>query len=87
MWARDEDAPGRRLLRAPDPAALTAEPKVFHILWNNKFETFDRTALMLYYKALRKKIVLTVHKCQRGQEGFERQPAQSPDPSGSVSPR
>lgn len=46
--------------------ALTAEPKVFHILWNNKFETVDRTALMLYYKALRKKIVLTVHNVNAG---------------------
>jgi glycosyltransferase involved in cell wall biosynthesis len=38
-----------------------AEPKVFHILWNNRFETFDRTLLMLYYKLLGKKIVLTAH--------------------------
>jgi hypothetical protein len=41
--------------------AATARPKVFHILWNNKFETFDRTALMLYYKLLGKKIVFTAH--------------------------
>ena len=41
--------------------AATAKPKIFHILWNNKFETFDRTILMLYYKLVRKKIVLTVH--------------------------
>jgi len=46
--------------------AATAEPKVFHLLWNNKFETFDRTALMLYYKALGKKIVLTVHNVNAG---------------------
>jgi glycosyltransferase involved in cell wall biosynthesis len=46
--------------------AATAEPKIFHILWNNKFEAFDRTALMLYYKALRKKIVLTVHNVNAG---------------------
>ena len=32
--------------------AFTAEPRVFHILWNNKFELFDRTALMLFYKLL-----------------------------------
>ena len=25
--------------------AATAEPKSFHILWNNKFEYFDRTAV------------------------------------------
>ncbi|MBZ5676628.1 MAG: glycosyltransferase family 4 protein [Acidobacteriia bacterium] len=39
----------------------TAKPKVFHILWNNRFQTFDRTLLMLYYKMLGKKIVLTAH--------------------------
>lgn len=41
--------------------ALTAKPKIFHILWNNKFESFDRTLLTLYYRFLGKKIVLTVH--------------------------
>jgi glycosyltransferase involved in cell wall biosynthesis len=41
--------------------AATAKPKIFHILWNNKFELFDRTFLMLYYRALAKRIVLTVH--------------------------
>jgi D-inositol-3-phosphate glycosyltransferase len=41
--------------------AATAEPKLFHILWNNKFETFDRVFLMLYYKILGKKTLLTVH--------------------------
>ena len=46
-----------RLLRY----ALTAEPRVFHILWNNKLQLFDRTLLMLYYKLLGKKVVLTVH--------------------------
>jgi D-inositol-3-phosphate glycosyltransferase len=41
--------------------AATAQPKVFHLLWNNKFELFDRTLLMLYYRMLGKKIILTVH--------------------------
>jgi D-inositol-3-phosphate glycosyltransferase len=41
--------------------AATANPSVFHILWNNKFEYFDRTLLMLYYRLLGKKIVLTAH--------------------------
>jgi D-inositol-3-phosphate glycosyltransferase len=41
--------------------AATAKPKVFHILWNNKFQFFDRTLLMLYYKALGKKVTLTAH--------------------------
>ncbi len=41
--------------------AATAKPRIFHILWNNKFELFDRTALMLYYKLLNKKVILTAH--------------------------
>lgn len=41
--------------------AAIAQPKMFHLLWNNKFEFFDRTLLMLYYRMLGKKIILTVH--------------------------
>lgn len=41
--------------------AKAARPRLFHILWNNKFEHFDRTILMLYYRILGKIIVLTVH--------------------------
>ncbi len=41
--------------------AATAKPRIFHILWNNRCETFDRTLLMLYYKLLGKGIVLTAH--------------------------
>ena len=41
--------------------AATAKPEIFHILWNNKFQFVDRTLLMLYYKLLGKKIILTVH--------------------------
>jgi D-inositol-3-phosphate glycosyltransferase len=41
--------------------AATAKPRIFHVLWNNKFELFDRTALMVYYKILTKKIILTAH--------------------------
>jgi D-inositol-3-phosphate glycosyltransferase len=41
--------------------AATSAPTTFHILWNNKFEMFDRTLLMLYYRLLGKKIVLTAH--------------------------
>ena len=52
-----------RLLRY----AATAEPRIFHILWNNKFQLFDRTLLMLYYKWLGKKTVLTVHNVNAGQ--------------------
>jgi glycosyltransferase involved in cell wall biosynthesis len=54
--------------------SATARPKIFHILWNNKFEFFDRTALMVYYKLLGKKIILTAHNiniCQRdGNDSF-----------------
>jgi D-inositol-3-phosphate glycosyltransferase len=46
--------------------AATAQPKIFHILWNNKFEFFDRTLLMLYYKLLGKKIVFTAHNVNAG---------------------
>ncbi|MGA2251801.1 glycosyltransferase family 4 protein [Terracidiphilus sp.] len=38
-----------------------AKPKVFHILWNSKVQFFDRTLLMLYYKAMRKRVTLTAH--------------------------
>jgi glycosyltransferase involved in cell wall biosynthesis len=41
--------------------AASAKPKIFHILWNNRFEFFDRTFLMLYYKLLGKRIILTLH--------------------------
>lgn len=36
-------------------------PRILHILWNNKLEIFDRTILMSYYKMLGKKIALTAH--------------------------
>ncbi len=38
-----------------------SSPKILHILWNNKFELFDRTILMLYYKTLGKRIAFTAH--------------------------
>jgi D-inositol-3-phosphate glycosyltransferase len=44
----------------------TAKPRIFHILWNNKFELFDRTLLMLFYRLLRKRVVLTVHNVNAG---------------------
>jgi glycosyltransferase involved in cell wall biosynthesis len=47
--------------------AATAKPKLFHILWNNKFAILDRTLLMVYYRALGKRIVLTVHNVNAGQ--------------------
>jgi glycosyltransferase involved in cell wall biosynthesis len=47
--------------------AATAKPRIFHILWNNKFESFDRTLLMLYYKCLGKRVVLTAHNVNLGE--------------------
>ncbi len=41
-------------------------PKLIHILWNSKFEYFDRTFLLIYCKLLRKKIALTAHNVNRG---------------------
>ena len=41
--------------------AATSDAKIFHILWNNKFEHFDRTLLLVYYRVLGKRIAYTVH--------------------------
>jgi glycosyltransferase involved in cell wall biosynthesis len=46
--------------------AWSAKPKIFHILWNNKFPLFDRTLLTLYYRWLGKSIVLTAHNVNAG---------------------
>jgi D-inositol-3-phosphate glycosyltransferase len=43
-----------------------AKPQIFHILWNNKFQLFDCTLLMLYYKLLGKRIVFTAHNVNAG---------------------
>jgi D-inositol-3-phosphate glycosyltransferase len=41
--------------------AARSKPKLLHILWNNKIEWFDRTILMMYYRALGKRVALTAH--------------------------
>ncbi len=41
--------------------AMLSKPRIFHILWNNKFEMFDRTMLMAYYRLLGRKVALTAH--------------------------
>src|SRR5207248_2312560 len=46
--------------------AAKAKPKLFHILWNNKFQLFDCTLLMLYYKLLGKRVVFTAHNVNAG---------------------
>ena len=48
-----------------------AEPKVFHILWNNKFELFDRTLLMIYYRLMRKRLVFTAHNVNASKRDLE----------------
>jgi D-inositol-3-phosphate glycosyltransferase len=40
---------------------IWSEPRIFHILWNNKVEHFDRTLLMLYYRLFGKRVILTAH--------------------------
>src|SRR5579871_1162172 len=51
-----------RLLRY----VAVAKPKIFHILWNNKLQLFDRTLLMMLYKSAGKKVFLTVHNVNAG---------------------
>lgn len=46
--------------------AASSQVRVVHILWNNRVEFFDRTLLMLYYKSLGKKAVLTAHNVNAG---------------------
>jgi D-inositol-3-phosphate glycosyltransferase len=41
--------------------AISAKPKIFHILWNNKFEVIDRTLLLVLYRFCGRRVVLTVH--------------------------
>src|SRR5579859_3067034 len=48
------------------PYAAAAKPEIFHTLWNYRLEYFDRTLLMLYYKLLGKKVVLTAHNINAG---------------------
>jgi glycosyltransferase involved in cell wall biosynthesis len=51
--------------------AMKAEPKIIHILWNNKFELLDRTLLMLYFRMLGKKTVITVHNVNAGRRDLK----------------
>jgi glycosyltransferase involved in cell wall biosynthesis len=45
--------------------AAASSPRVFHIFWEYKLPAFDRTLLLLYYKALGKKIAFTAHNVNR----------------------
>src|SRR5262249_14402081 len=42
-----------------------ANSVVFHMLLNDRIEIFDRTLLMLYYKLLGKRLVLTAHNVDK----------------------
>ena len=64
-----------------------AKPKLLHILWNNKFEHFDRTLLMLYYKLCGKKIVLTAHNVNKDKRDSRDSPFKHFDFEDSVSTR
>jgi glycosyltransferase involved in cell wall biosynthesis len=46
--------------------AASAQPRVLHILWDYKLLSFDRTALLLYYKLLGKRIAFTAHNVNAG---------------------
>jgi len=52
--------------------AAKAKPAIFHILWNNKIEIFDRTLLMLYYKLLGKRLVFTAHNVDKSKRDGKR---------------
>lgn len=46
-------------------------PKIVHVLWNSKLEYFDRTLLTLYFKLLRKKVILTAHNVNKAKRDSE----------------
>ena len=54
--------------------AVASDSPVFHILWFTRFEWFDNTFMIAFYKLLRKRLVLTVHNVNRkqrdGKDGF-----------------
>src|SRR4030095_7005158 len=46
--------------------AVKAQPRIFHILWNNRFEWFDRTVLMAFYRMCGRRLILTAHNVNAG---------------------
>ena len=48
-----------------------ARPRIFHILWNSKFQLLDRVVLMLYYRLLGKRVVLTAHNVNAAKRDSE----------------
>lgn len=51
--------------------AARAKPRLFHILWHNKFAFFDRTVLLTYYRLLGKKIAFTAHNVNAGKRDLD----------------
>ena len=53
---------------------IETKASLFHILWNNRFENFDRTLLLLYYRLFGKRLTMTVHNVnvrkRDGNDGF-----------------
>lgn len=47
--------------------AATSDAPIFHVLWNHKFPHFDRTALLMYFKLLGKRVVFTAHNVNAGE--------------------
>jgi glycosyltransferase involved in cell wall biosynthesis len=47
--------------------AAFSRTKIFHILWNNKIPLFDRTLLLLIYRAFGKHLVFTAHNINAGE--------------------
>lgn len=46
--------------------AVTARPRIFHILWHNKFDFLDRTVVMGVYKLLGRRLIFTAHNVNAG---------------------
>jgi glycosyltransferase involved in cell wall biosynthesis len=73
---QNEDAPLlRKVVRILSYYARLAsyvprsQAQIFHLLWNNKFEHFDRVVLMLYYRLFWKRVVFTAHNVNTRKRG------------------
>jgi glycosyltransferase involved in cell wall biosynthesis len=52
--------------------AAKGGPEIFHILWNNKVEWFDRTLLMAWYRLWGHTVLLTAHNVNiAGRDGYD----------------
>jgi D-inositol-3-phosphate glycosyltransferase len=51
---------------------VSSKTPILHILWNNRFEWFDRTLLMVFYRAAGKKVAMTVHNVNEAKrDGYD----------------